>query len=392
MAGLGSKKFMGETKGGSGDILSWKDDGKIVGFIHLKGFFPRKTYWLSFMRENDEEEMELVRQPFVCPGIENRCPICELREHLKENSDIEDDETIYEVGKKKKKVEILKGDALGLKDYDWRQSLIPNKEFLFGFIDSDNVEGGVGIIIASAGLGRAVSNCMESRMDDVGDEEGDPLQHPYAIKLVYKEKESPANKYKAYFNDAELTEEIKELLEGAGPKLDNLVAANTPREIWDIIEDGLDVKGFTPSFLEHEDEEGSKEQKSKSKKKKEDDEDEEEKSSKKKKKFKTKKVKETKDEDEDEEKSSKKKKKLKIKKKKEEEEDEDMEPCPACNKEIPLSSKKCKYCGVEFELTEDEDGESSDKDDDDEKMKKCEYCGEKVKASSKRCAECGEKF
>jgi len=283
MSGLGSKKFMGETKGGSGDILTWKEDGKIVGFIHPNGFFPRRTYWLSFMKENDKEEMELARAPFVCPGIENRCPICELREFLKENADIEDDETIYEVGEKKKKVEIMKGDALGIKDFDWKLSLIPNKEFLFGFVDAENAEGGLGIIIASAGLGRAISNCMESRMDDVGEEEGDPLKNPYAMKLVFKEKETPANKYKAFHNDAELTDEIKELLEGSGPSLDNLIAPNTPREIWNIIEDGLCVKDFTPSFLEHEEEESKDESKSKKKKAEKEDDEDSEKTSKKKK-------------------------------------------------------------------------------------------------------------
>jgi len=405
MSGLGSKKFMGETKSGTGDIISWKDDGKIIGFIHPKGFFPRKTYWLSFMRENEEEEMELIRQPFVCPGIENRCPICELREFLKEHSEIEDDETIYEVGKKKKKVEIMKGDALGLKDFSWRLSLIPNKEYLFGFVDVDNDEAGVGIIIASAGLGRAVSNCMESRMDDVGDEKGDPLKNPYAIKLRFKEKETPANKYKAYYNDAELTKEIKKLLEGEAPSIDNLIAANTPREIWSVIKDGLEVEGFEPTFLEHE-EETDDEEKLKRKKKKvakgkgsdgNDDEDAEEakESSKKKKKLKRKKVKETDDDDEDDKPKKKKKLKRKIKKKEEEEEepDEDMEPCPACNKNIPLSAKKCKYCGIEFDLTEENgDDNNDDNDNDDEKKKKCEYCGERVKSSLKRCPECGEKF
>lgn len=412
MPGKSTKEFRGEAKGQRGDILNWKEDGKIIGVIHPDGFYSRQTYWLSFEKEDEEGDKELVRQPFICPGLENRCPICELRELLKENEDVEDDETIYEVGKKKKRVEILKGDALGVKDYDWKLSWVPNKEFLFGFVDVDNPEGGVGIVIASAGLSRAISNCIESRMDDEGDEDGDPLKKPYAIKLTFKEKETPANKYKAFFNDAKLTEEIKELLEGNPPSIENLVSANSPREIWDAIKDGLQID-FEPSFLEHEDKESDDEEKSKRKKKKvvkgkgdsdkNDESSDEEKSSKKKKKLKRKVVKDKsdkddKDDDEEKEKTKKKKKlKRKIKKEeKEEEPDEDTEPCPQCNKDIPLSAKKCKYCDIEFEFEEenDDDDKESDKDsdDDDEKTKKCEYCGEKVKKSKKRCPECGEKL
>lgn len=413
--GMGSKQFMGETKGGSGDILNWKEEGSIVGFIHPNGFHRRNVYWLQVDKEDEEGEKEPARVAFNCPGIKNGCPICQLREYLKAHEEIEDDEIIYSVGKKKKKVEILKGDALNLKDFDWKLSLLPNKEFLFGFVDVENVEGGIGIIIASAGLGRALSTCINNKMDDDGDEEGDPLKNPWAIKLVYKEKETPANKYKAFFNSTKLTKEIKALLGGAAPNMENLTRPSAPRDIWNAIKGGLSVEGFEPE-LPKDNEEAEEDDLPKSKRSirksvEEEQDDEEEKLSKKKLKKRNRINKadqeddtEIEVEDEEEEEHISKTKKKKVKKQKEEEEDEpeeESEPCPSCGKNLPLSAEKCEHCGIEFDIVkdsedseegEDVDAETDEEEEEDNKKIKCPYCKEKISAAKKRCPECGEKL
>lgn len=381
MTGVGTKGFIQGARMRSGEILNWKEDGKITGFIHPSGFFPRLSYWLSIVDEEEQKKnkkvTKIIRRPFICPGIDKGCPVCELREFLKDKEDIEDDEVIFAIGSGKYRVEITKGDALGMKDFNWKLSLRPNKEFLFGFIDSDNVEGEVAIVISSAGLARAISNCIESVMDDKGDEEGDLLKNPWAIKLKYKEKAIPAQKFEAYPADVEITDDIQELLDGDGPNLDNLTRANTPAEIWEALKDGIEVS-FKPSFL-GEDGEGNEEKPRRKKK-----------------------VKKEKKLKEDDEEKPKKKRKLKVKKEKEKEEvkdeDEDMEPCPKCETMLPLSATECSKCGIEFDVSNGDEDEGEKKDEDNEekpKKKKCEYCGETVKivdGKPRRCPECGERL
>lgn len=424
---MSTSEFMDSTKSRNSDIIRWREDGQIVGFIHPKsGIFERRTYYLDTVVKEKDKDGEIVkslkRKIYICPGIDNGCPICEFREFLRENQGIEDDEIVYSTTFGKKEIEMAKGDALGIKGYDWKNTLVPSKEYVFGFIDVDNIEAGVGAFIAPTALGRAITAVIEERIESKGADKGDPLKKPYAFKFKYDEKAKvPADKYKAFYNDAEITEEIQELIDDKTVSIKGLTTAAKPSEIWDVIGKNIKVEGFEPSFLtkgedvEEEVKEDAEEDEAPKKKIKHEEEEEEETPKKKikheeeeeeeeppKKKKKVDEEEETPEEEEEEEKP---KKKIKHEEessddeeKKEDDEEEETTRCPSCGKRVPLSAKTCPKCGLDFVADEDsppkekEEKEEEEEEETPKKKKKliCK-CGEELDPDDRRCPSCGKK-
>jgi len=377
MAGMGSTDFVTSVKNDNklGEVWNWKKEGKAVIFVHPIGFKPRHSVWLPTI--NDEGKTQNKR--FNSPTIKGHCPIAEFRQFLRDNEDIEDDDVVFVVDGKPK-IELTKGDVLGLKGYDWKNSLKGGKEYAMAVVDTDNIEGELQIIVAGAACSNAVSKAIRNQMEEEGEEKGDILKHPYALKLTYDEKESPNKMYDAFFHKHKLTEEIQALLESEAPDLDKFCEDDDPVEIWEHMQDSVTVEGFEPSILEMVQE---RTEPPKEKEKKE---------------SKPKKEKEEKKESKTEEKPSKPKKgrrkvvKQEEEKPKEEEKpaDEDMDVCPACDGAIAWDAEQCPHCDAKFELETEEDNSSGDEGT--EEKKKCPECEVELDADAKRCTSCGEKL
>lgn len=430
MSPMGTNDFMNDNKF-SGNIVDWKKDGKITIFIHPRGFEKRRVIWFPQITESKKKgksTSEFSKIPVVTPGIEKGCPISELVQYLRENDDIESDEVIFSFPDNKKSVEMTKGDILNEEGFDWKLSLVPAKEYVFGCVDVDNVEAGVQTMIAGPGMSRAMTKCIKNQIDEDGEDKGDPLKNPWAMKLEFDDDESPNRKYSAYYSKAEITDEIKELLDGEEPDFNGLVKPLKPKEIWAMMEDYLQIK-WKPSLLDSNDNDDEEEKTEKKKVKDEEEEEKEEKVERKKKikeeeeeEEKVEKKKKVKDEDEDkdEEKAEKKKK---VKKEEDEEEEkvekkskkseEETEPCPQCGEPLGLSEVKCPHCKTEFQFDgeeeeekkeekeekkeskkkSDDDDEKKDDDNNDEDTLTCDSCGETgIPQGKKRCPECGEKL
>ena len=334
--------FLKDTKpggnGSSAEHLNLKALGKAIVFLHPGSkIFKRNAYWFPYygtVEKNGSKTTEVHDKMIVCPGLDKN-PIAQLRKALRDDKSIDLDEVILRVGKGADVVEYLKGDIIGETDYDWKKNLAYKTEYLFGVVNKDEPKA-VHPFVAPKSLGKRITKVIEDQIEEDGDQDGNPFLNPYAFKLGFN-KSLPANEmYSAAWNKAEVTPEIKALLEGPGPDNKPLIEP-TPipmiawllREalVYDADELKLDLSAadeFNPEDLnrrsnnEEEGEEGTEEKTPAKKEKKAPPAKAEKKLVKRP---------ETKVEDE------------------EEEEDDDLIECPECGEEIAADSETCPKCG-----------------------------------------------
>jgi len=384
--GMGSSDFIQSVKNDQkqGEVLDWKDEGSVVIFIHPSGFRSRYSIWLPVIAEEGKNAGKVVNRRFNSPRIEGNCPVAEFRQFLRDNEDIDDDDIVFTISGKGGKVELSKGDVLGLKGYDWKNSLKETKEYVMLAVDTDNIEAGLQVLVTGPAPSGAISKVIKNQIKDEGEEEGDPLKNPYAIKLEYDENEVPMKMYSAFYHKHKYTDEIKELLESVPAELDNFLQPSDPAELWEQIKDSIVVSGFEPSVLEMIEDKGSKEDKK-----------EEEKKQKQKKEKKEEKKEEKAEQDKKPKKGQKKvvkqEEKKEEEKKKEPEEEQDV--CPACDGAIAWDATSCPHCNVEFDIVEE--GEEEKKEEESKKDSgtvTCPECKAENPDDAKRCESCGEKL
>jgi zinc-ribbon domain len=369
MSKLGLNEFMEDSKkggdGGGNEHLNLKQKGKAIVFLHPdSGIYKRTVYWMPVYGEVEENGKQVFRTyntMVVCPGSAKN-PIAKLREALRENEDIDNDEVVLVVGKKKEKKEFTKGDILGAKGYDWQKSLAYKIEYLFGVVDKDNAKS-VQVLVAPKSLGKKVTKVIEDQIEEEGEEDGNPFKNPYAFKLTFdKDASSPNEMYNAVWNKAEPSEEVQELLEGDGPDNKPLTEPTDVAKIAYLVREALvldsDDLGLDLSAADDFDPEDLKRKKDK--------DDDDEKSNKKDKKADKKKPSKKDPEDDDDD----------------DNQEEDPEPKPKKPKKDGKKPDKKK--------PSKKDPEPEDDDDDEVEMIDCPECGEEIPADSETCPECGE--
>jgi hypothetical protein len=211
--------------GGGGLFLNIKKEEKqrVIGYIHPIGMVPRKIHASSIPSrvEDDEGNVRVRGRRFNEAEDPDEDPINALMKFAKQK--IDDDEAdegmlVLDGGKDRRwtlgeLAQMTKGREA------YRRDLTTQREYIVLFVKRTKdrtPDNPVQIITAGKGLARAIRQMIASQVDEFGKPDGDPLESPYPVKLVYREKADPFNKYGAERVSeklAPLDEETEELLD-----------------------------------------------------------------------------------------------------------------------------------------------------------------------------------
>lgn len=250
MAGLGIAgliKHTADSGGGGGGrdwIKNWHPNGtgEITVWLHtLAPIVPSFSH--SFMYEDtytDKEtnrEVPVLRYPrFVSPDpeivhrsqyfreddgtlkvIPDRDPFLLLREWLRSAEHIGIEEPIFKWEDPKNRQTVVwdRGELSGLVKrgrVNFGHSLDTKLEYVFVFVDNSDVAAGPRLSREGKLVSQKIVEVIKQQQDLFGVDEGDPIQNPYAFRLIGDGKaNSPMNAYKAYKDErAEYTTEVYE--------------------------------------------------------------------------------------------------------------------------------------------------------------------------------------
>lgn len=141
----------------------------------------------------------------------------------------------YERGKKdltdEEKAE-LKKIGVYAKD-SFKHTLMAKLEYAIAVVDDGDPKKGVQVSIESQLLGQKIQTAIAKRMEDLGEEEGDPVSHPYAIKWVYnKNAVNFGDTYDAVvLSKIPLRPEVRALLAAEPPDMAPLAQRFNPQTI-----------------------------------------------------------------------------------------------------------------------------------------------------------------
>lgn len=114
-------------------------------------------------------------------------------------------------------------------DEAWKESAMSKCSYVFTVVDNAHPEAGVQIAIEASLLGEKVKNVIVGERKRLGRDDGNPLKNPYPIRWEHHPKEKEAQKkYQAFAlsttggNARPYTDEIKALIEGDAPNIENL--------------------------------------------------------------------------------------------------------------------------------------------------------------------------
>jgi hypothetical protein len=174
-------------------------------------------------------------------------------------------EMAAEKKKELKKAGISPADA-------WSENMFAKCNYVFAVVANNAVSKGVQIATEAGLLGDRVKDVIADARESLGDEEGNPFLHPFAIQWEYRKGERIDKLYYARRIEKEkLTPQIEALIRGKAPNLSNIVAPFDQKTMraqlerycllkgvpWDDIFDVKPVpKGEEPDEPEEEEEEG----------------------------------------------------------------------------------------------------------------------------------------
>ena len=395
MAKMDIGAFVSDTKGGSNsqvDKFDFKAKGKAIIYLHPKsGIFRRDVHWFPVFAEvmEDNKKVKKIYNTCIVHEDTKSCLICQLRRTLRENEDIDMDETILTVGEGDEAQDYNKGEIIGAEGYGWKKNIAYKTEYLFGLIDAAAPDK-VWSFTAPKSLGKKITKVIEDQIEEEGEEDGNPFKNPYAIKLTYDKAAQSTDMYDAKWNKFSVTDEIQDQLDSEGVSNEQFTIITQESKvayllkqslIYDVEELGLDLSAaddFDPKELNRTDKADKTEKTEETKKE----------------------TKTTKPVAKAEVKSSKPVSKpvTKVNKKEEIEDEEEVEEvktskpvaktskpvakpvikkkqidCPECGKMIDEDVSECKFCGVEFEDSIE-----------------CPSCGKDIPSDSTVCPECSE--
>jgi hypothetical protein len=247
--GYGTQEFMNRAKAsGFGKMADWKSDGKTIGWIHKDGFRERRMHNMLARAFKDKV---VGQKMFVCPGA--NCPLCGLVAWAQEEAEGLDEDkdftVLYRTIKARDKKDQDKRISYTARDLagmgDWKRKMAATKEFLFGWVrrDKRKPDEPVEVMNAGVGLATAIQRMIRNQIEDYGEERGDPLRRPYAIKITYDKDAQPAQKFGAERvgeDLAPLEEEVKEILatpmKDYGVDLERMAKADSRADILAAIE------------------------------------------------------------------------------------------------------------------------------------------------------------
>lgn len=243
--GMDLESFLAEGKRSKGAFLKkWTKDGSIVVWLHTRArIHKRYQHQFHFVEAKEDKETRKIRRlvqfmRFGCwEGDEvwatrrNRetgllesppklCPMCRLKEALiaLPEKKLAADAVVFRMkgvnwDDEEVVLKYVKGHLTGEFERtktSWKTTLDLGAKYLFSVLVDADPEGGVKITEESDSLGQAVRKVIAQEIDSKGDEDGNPYEHPYALKWVYDETASPKDKYKAYrYDKAKLTDEVR---------------------------------------------------------------------------------------------------------------------------------------------------------------------------------------
>jgi len=267
---MGLSEFLGHkpSSGGGGQYLkNWKkrDDKSVNTVLHTRAGFT--ALWqhqvpqiVTFTGKQDKaEHRNAWSQPWNCHEIETVlkaqykrdretgerksppciCPQCKMVEKIREmtisgqleftqpifrweGDDADKAVTLHAGGifnafgsdkLEKRFVDEMRKAKLSPKE-GWKENCYAKCNYLFLVVDVDHVEDGIQKAIEVTLLGDKVKEAIAAQMVARGDERGNPLKHPYAIRWVHVPDESEFNKkYKAFaLPELELTSDVRRLI------------------------------------------------------------------------------------------------------------------------------------------------------------------------------------
>lgn len=199
----------------------------------------------------DREDGSRQYPPEICPF----CKVIEFVRSRVEQGDIDWIEPVFkfEVGDKSDRVIHAGGlyNAFGSKNLTteqlaelkrariyrtetWKENAMPKCSYIFIVVENGSPESEAMVAIESASLGDKVKLAIAHRKKSKGEEAGNPILHPYAIRWEYNPKENDFNKrYDAVAMDSiPLTTEIHRLItETAPPDTRKIVSRGNPKKL-----------------------------------------------------------------------------------------------------------------------------------------------------------------
>jgi len=415
----------GSDSSGVNRLGNWKKEGSIDLWLH-KERVPQPLWKHSFHRIEARENKETKRISkevwsfdFVCHESESVlkrqfryeddditrevppevCPFCKaihwVRTQVKkgkldwkapifrfEGSDKEKNVVIHaggwwnaykEVERDTEEYDELSEAGIYIKNA-WRENGIAKLNYVFTVLDNANIDEGLKVSTEPGLLGDKVKAVIRKAMEELGDEEGNPFVEPYCFRWKFNEKAQINEKYDALkLGRVSLTEKIESIISGKAPSIDQVTRKGDVDKLRALFEKHALIEMPLDDFFENaKNEEGGDAEEEEEKPKRrstrssERSEEEEEKPARRKK------------VEEEEEKPARRKKVEEEPPKKEK-----MIDCDDCGAPMKATDRKCKKCGAEYEIDEEEEapkaeepkpkkkperepGEDEDEDEEDE--------------------------
>ena len=117
----------------------------------------------------------------------------------------------------------------------WKQNCNSKCAYLFVIVDANNPAAGVHISFETTALGDAVKTCIHNKIVAEGEEDGNPMESPYAIRWSHH-PDAPdfGDKYKAIAMSQKrvvITPEILALIDSEPPDTSNLIKPGNTKQL-----------------------------------------------------------------------------------------------------------------------------------------------------------------
>jgi hypothetical protein len=190
---------------------AWKDDGKLIFWLHPDSMLEDRDIvrlpvpWVN----NDDEKVILWITRF---HRGDKDIAAQFLDWLADQEDIDEDEIVLRCKHGKEKKQFNKGELLGLKGYGYKGKVLnPKTESVSCIIPND--DPAVKFLAVPVTAGKKIWGQIESQMDERGDE-GNPQLNPYPLKVTYDSKaKTPGDYYDASVVILELSDEVSELFQ-----------------------------------------------------------------------------------------------------------------------------------------------------------------------------------
>lgn len=246
------QKFRNIPTGNKTFLKNWHDKGEIVVFIHTKtGIERRRRHVIPYTTLDEKtNKPRMAYLNFTCfedpyeydkenPKI---CPVEMMVSVIRNDNSIADDTIVWEaaIGSPKDRM-ITKADLMG--DGNWKNKMSSRAECVLALINVEAVAQGIQIATEPGLLADKINDFVDARIKSKGDELGDPDITPCAMRFEYCEREALAkDKYKVWeFERAQLTPEIKKLLDKGPQDVSRLLKLSNAKKLREIMESCLRV-------------------------------------------------------------------------------------------------------------------------------------------------------